>query len=354
MQRKGFTLIELLVVMAMIGMLVALLLPAVQQAREAARRSQCRNNLKQLTLALHNYHDAHQTLPPGYVSFGTRDGSGPAWAMIDGETWDAAPGWGWGKTILPYLDQAPLAALLPGELPLWSPQLSASVRTRLTVFLCPSAAGPADDVLLLNATGAPLLPAGQPVRLGRSHYVANHGQESCWGGASGVDGVTTIFTDIRTGATATVPVYGDVSRVSDGPFHRNSRVRFRDVTDGLSQTILLGEHSSRLSDKTWVGAVPGAFVHPRLSSPLNGPEQAATLLFSHSGPSGGEVDLSGLPIIHPINFPTLHVCQMYSDHTGGGHVALGDGSVRFISEYIDLLVFAALSSIAEQELVGEF
>ena len=74
----------------------------------------------------------------------------------------------------------------------------------------------------------------------------------------------------------------------------------------------------------------------------------------HIGPSGGEQDALGNPIIHPINFPTLHVGQMYSEHTGGGHVCLGDGSVRFIGESIDLLLFAALGSIAEEDSVGEF
>ena len=82
-RRSGFTLIELLVVIAIIAILIALLLPAVQQAREAARRTQCKNNLKQLGIALHNYHDTHSVFPPGYVSWGTSDGTGPAAAMID-------------------------------------------------------------------------------------------------------------------------------------------------------------------------------------------------------------------------------------------------------------------------------
>src|SRR4051812_6730319 len=92
--KRGFTLIELLVVIAIIAVLIALLLPAVQQAREAARRSQCKNNLKQIGLALHNYHDTANTLPPGWIGDPTGSNAGNRW--------------GWGTMILPYLDQAPL------------------------------------------------------------------------------------------------------------------------------------------------------------------------------------------------------------------------------------------------------
>lgn len=351
--RRGFTLIELLVVIAIIGLLIALLMPAVQQAREAARRAACRNHLKQLGLALHNYHEAHSVFPPGYVSYGTSDGSGPAWANIDPVTWDAAPGWGWGTLLLAYLDQAPLAQQLPGDRAIWDPQVQAAVGTKLPVFLCPSVSGEHEPFTVEDAAHAPLQFAGRTLRVGRSHYVASHGQESCWG-QCGAQGTTTIFTNIYTATTAQVVVNGDVSRVADGPFYRNSRTRFRDITDGTTNTIFLGEHSSRLSDKTWVGVVPGAYTHPRLLSPVNGSDAAATLTLVHAGPSGGELNITGFPIIHPVNYPALHVGQMFSEHEGGGHVCLGDGSVRFISENIDLLLFAELSSMGEGEVVGEF
>lgn len=138
--------------------------------------------------------------------------------------------------------------------------------------------------------------------------------------------------------------------MADGPFYRNSRVRMKDVTDGLTHTIFLGEHSASLSDKTWVGVVPGGFTHPRITSPENGPDAGGTLVLVHAGPSGGELDITGLPIIHPINFPTYHVGQMFSDHPVGGNVALGDGSVRFVTDDVDLLLWAEHSSINEREV----
>ena len=194
---------------------------------------------------------------------------------------------------------------------------------------------------------------GSPIMLGRSHYVASHGQESCWG-ECGSSEAGVVFSSIDPPQTRTVTINGDASKVADGPFFRNSKTRFRDVTDGLTNTIFLGEHSSRLSDKAWAGVVPGAFVHPRFASPENGPDAAATLTLVHAGPSGGELDITGFPIIHPVNFPTFHVGQMYSEHTGGGHVGLGDGSVRFISENVDLILWAELSSMNEGEVIGEF
>ncbi|WP_206028563.1 DUF1559 domain-containing protein [Thalassoroseus pseudoceratinae] len=350
---QGFTLIELLVVIAIIAILIALLLPAVQQAREAARRTQCRNQLKQLGIALHNYHDAHRSFPAGYASYATSDGSAPASANLDPNTWDAGPGWGWTAMLLPYFEQNNLADQLAPEFPIWHGPYAGLIETKLPMLLCPSSSGGDEAFAVLDASGQALTINGNPIRLGRSHYVASHGQESCWG-ECGASLSGEVFTDIYTSQTTTVTINGDVSRVADGPFYRNSRTRFQDVTDGTSNSIFLGEHTSRLSDKSWAGVVPGAFTHPQFSSPENGPDAAATLTLVHAGPSGGELDITGFPIIHPINFPTYHVGQMFSEHPGGGHVTFGDGSVRFISENISLLTFAELSSIGEGEVIGEF
>lgn len=351
-RHHGFTLVELLVVIAIIGVLVSLTLPAAQRVREATRRMQCSNNLRQQGLALQNFHALHNRFPAGYMSYPTTDGKGPPGAAIDPLTWDAAPGWGWAAQLLPHLEYTAVAQKLNYKQPIWAPQYADVIQTRLPTFLCPSATGGDDAFVVRDESGGPLQIGGTTIRLGRSHYVANHGQESCWG-ECGSAATGEVFTNIYTGETQIVKIDGDASRVADGPFYRNSRTSMRDILDGTSTTIFLGEHSSRLSEKTWVGVVPGAFTHPSFQSPENGPDAAATLTLVHAGPSGGELDITGWPIIHSINFPTYHVGQMYAQHDTGGNVCFGDGSVRFLSESIDLILFAELSSMAEDEVIQE-
>ena len=348
----GFTLIELLVVIAIIGILIGLMLPAVQATREAARRMQCSNNLRQLGLGLQNYHSAYKQFPAGYYSHPTRDGSGPAWAQIDPLTWDAAPGWGWASMILPFIEQTATAEQLHYGEPIWSARNAEAIDAELEVFLCPSVTGGSESFVVRDEAGLPLVIEGRQVRVGRSHYVASHGQESCWG-ECGSAATGEVFANIYTGATKIVSIQGDASRVADGPFFRNSKTKFSDIMDGTAQTIFLGEHSSALSEKTWVGVIPGAFTHPLFDSPENGPDAAATLTLVHAGPSGGELDITGSPIIHPVNFPTLHVGQMFSEHPGGGMVLFGDGSTHFIHNQVDLLVWAEASSMREREVIDE-
>ncbi len=349
-RRPAFTLIELLVVIAIIGVLAGLLLPAVQAAREAARRMSCSNNLRQVGLAAQNYHSAYNRFPSGYVSYATSDGTAPSSVQLDPITWDAGPGWGWAAALLPFAEGNAVIDNLRMDQPIWSLANEAAIATTLPLFLCPSTTGGDDPFVVQDDAGNPLIVGGRQVRLGRSHYVASHGQESCWG-ECGSAATGEVFTNIYTSATTIVAIDGDAGRVADGPFFRNSRTGFRDILDGTSNTIFFGEHSSALSDKTWVGVVPGAFTHPRFSSPENGPDAAATLTLVHAGPSGGELDITGSPIIHPINFPTYHVGQMYSEHPGGGYICLGDGSVRFVGKFVDLPLWAEMSSMDEGEVV---
>lgn len=349
----GFTLVELLVVIAIIGILIGMLLPAVQQVREASRRISCANNLRQMGLAMHNYESAHMHFPPGFTSTPTRDGSVPSGVHINSETWNAGPGWGWGAHLLPFVEGNNIFSQIDVDDPIWSPEHRAVIQNQLPMFLCPSSSGSTEPFTVVDGSENPYSPDGNaPLVLGRSHYVASHGQESAWGPEAGAGGgAHSVFTNIYTFDTRDVAVNGDVSRVADGPFYRNSKTRISEVRDGTSNSIFLGEHSSKLSDKTWVGVVPGAVVHPKFSSPENGSDGAATMVLIHMGPSGGETDMTGFPIIHPVNFPTFHVGQMYAEHTGGGNVCMGDGSVHFISEDLNLFTWAELSSIAEGEVV---
>ena len=354
-QTRGFTLVELLVVIAIIGILIGMLLPAVQQVREAARRTSCANNLRQLGLAMQNYEGAFGYFPPGFSSTPTNNGTVPSGEFISPSTWNASPGWGWGAYLLPFVEAGNIHDRLNFQSALWAADQREIIQTQIPVFLCPSASGDKEPFTVIDENRNPYSPDGAaPILLGRSHYVASHGQESAWGPEAGSDLTGTVFTDIYTFDTTTINIYGDVSRVADGPFYRNSKTKMSAIRDGTTHTIFLGEHSSKLSDKTWVGVVPGATVHPRFSSPENGPDGAATLVLFHMGPSGGELDITGFPIIHPVNFPTYHVGQMYAEHPGGGNVCMGDGSVQFIAETVDIITWAELSSISEGEVVGEW
>lgn len=310
----AFTLVELLVVIAVIGVLVSLLLPAVQAAREAAWRAQCGNNLKQIGLAFHLYHDVHQQFPSAYISQ-------PGGAQEDPATLDAAPGWAWGMLVLPFLEQENLHAQFVLSDPCWATSNAAAARSTLDVFLCPSASGERGPFHVLDDSGAAL------ATFGRSHYVANVGQDEPWG-----------YT------------LADYTGVADGPLYRNSPTRAADVIDGLSHTVFLGEHHSVLSNKTWVGVVPGTSVCPTPKFAFSSCDVAATLVQVHSGPAAGEVP----PAIHPPNSPLCHVCQMYAEHPGGCNVLLGDGGVRFISATIHQPTWAALSSHAGGEVIGAF
>ena len=338
-RRFGFTLVELLVVIAIIGVLVSLLLPAVQSAREAARRMSCQNNLRQLTLGIANYESALKLIPPAYITNTRLDGNFFGIPCAD-QYRNSAPGWGWGVFLLPFIEQTPLYQSLSLQEPCWSPANSVAVNAKVPLFLCPSASGGSDgfdiEKELDHRHGTPILRSdGSTIRFSHSHYVTNAGIHQPWGRE------TQYCYDYEQGEP--IAANGGKLAYMDGPFFPNSRMPIRRITDGLTNTIFLGEHSSILSNKTWVGVVPTAVTPPRLDlkrwqSENNG---AGCLVGVHSGP-----DTHDHPevIIHAPNNPFGHTDEMWGEHGPGCSISMGDGSVRFASAFIDPIVWVSLST----------
>lgn len=302
---RGFTLIELLVVIAIIAVLVALLLPAVQQAREAARRSSCKNNLKQIGLALHNYHDTHGAFPPGWIGV---EQTAPFRPDVEGPS-----GMSWHVMILPFMDQAPLYNQLNFSQPVIQTvpnQNSILFNTTITGYRCPSDPGP--ERWDIEEEGSP----GTPLQTNMP--TANY---------PGVFGTTEIH-DCETVGLGN-------NCWGNGVFGHNTAYKMRDLIDGTSNTFLVGERASRLNVpvgepahlSTWAGVIP------------EGEEAFARIL--------GGTD-------HPPNDPAGHLEDFSSFHEGGAQFLLGDGRVRFVSENIDGGVYQGLATRQGGEVVGEF
>jgi prepilin-type N-terminal cleavage/methylation domain-containing protein len=300
---RGFTLIELLVVIALVAMLIALLLPAVQAAREAARRTHCANNLKQIGLALHNYHGVHNVFPPGYT---TGLGQGSPGAPETG------PGWGWAAQLLGQLDQGPIFNALNFNLPITDGGSATARQAVLATFLCPSSigSGPFNPSIQFTITMDQVWHVTASVPLAAGQYVASAGPSTDNG----------------------IPAPGD------GVFFRNSRIGLRDITDGSSQTLLVGERSREVADATWVGVMPGIVVCPSLGWAIPDCAPASAAVLGTTGPKVGPLRVGAA------NFSSLH--------PGGSHFLLGDGSVRFLKTSIDTRVRAALATRAGGEVMA--
>jgi prepilin-type N-terminal cleavage/methylation domain-containing protein/prepilin-type processing-associated H-X9-DG protein len=301
---RGFTLIELLVVISIIAVLAGLLLPAVQSAREAARRVQCTNSLKQIGLALHNYHGAAGVFPPGYVS-------GTVNNLADGP--ETGPGWGWATLMLSDFDQAPTYSNVNFGIQITDPG-SQTVRViTFSSFLCPS-----------NAYGRG--PIGLKDRAG--NVVINDLSAGQYVGSAGQLEVDEFAAD------------------NNGVFYRNSRVGFRDIIDGTTTTLMAGERSRNVADATWVGAIPNAIACNSPGWKFQDCETSNVLILAHTGPSPDEnwVDLP--------NNKLAGVDDYWSGHPGGCNFLFCDGSVRFVKETMNPQVFSFLATRAGGELIS--
>jgi prepilin-type N-terminal cleavage/methylation domain-containing protein/prepilin-type processing-associated H-X9-DG protein len=329
-KRCGFTLIELLVVIAIIAILVALLLPAVQQAREAARRSSCKNNLKQLGLAIHNFEEAYS-----YVH---------AWSRVIREDeypggWPAGNPYGDRTTygtlfhLLPALEQPALFDLIdtrrsyfdPANLPApYGTQNPQPFSNPISVFNCPSTPGsPTCDYGQYAASlGLDLGPLLSP----RTDYVPIRGLHSSLAVCAGMPNANTNNGMLGTDDT-----------------ERRWKVRFADVTDGLSNTICLAEiagKQNRMYRNQIVGDTLNCFL---------GDVNIARQIRGYAGTDPNQPELQGCSAINISNENGL-----YSFHAGGVQVLMGDGSVRFVSENLSTIVLARLITRNGGEVVGEF
>ncbi len=307
--RRCFTLIELLVVIAIIGTLVALLLPAVQKAREAANRVRCQNNLKQIGLALHMYHDDMRFLPSGYLWNPRISGTYAECRNSPGDPTDTAPGWGWAALLLQYLEQDNLRRQIDLQVPIEDSRYDQVRTTLLPIFVCPSDQSTGIYTIISDLG----LPMGQAAT---NSYTASYGS-----------GFRITLEPDR----------------GNGLFFRNSRIRIADILDGSSNTLAIGERAALFTRTPWAGSPCEGTIHITPGAPTNSTAvgDSPTQPLAQTGS-------------HTLNDPSADPDNFFTPHPATGQFLFADGSVRGVQTHIDLGVFQALSTRAGGEVVNDF
>ena len=311
-RRRGFTLIELLVVIAVIGVLMALLLPAVQATREAARRMACANNLKNLGLAAHNYHDTHGTFPPGAV--------GPVGPLFS--QYLQLKHHGLTTYLLPYVEQQPLASRYRWDVSWFDPPNQPVVNTPLSIWQCPSAqANRMMDGSLPTITPPPM--------------DVYSGTAAC-GDYAGMGVVDAGLA--QTGLIDPPAGPRDERGHYEGAFTINAERSMSDIQDGTSHTILIAECGGR--PQLWHGRrqIPGL-------SLSGGPWASRNLLW------GRGATRDGTAFFGPCAVNCTNDREVYGFHPSGAGTVFADGSVHFLSVGTDIRVFAGLVTRAGGEVI---
>ena len=357
---RGFTLIELLVVISIIGVLISLLLPAVQSAREAARRAQCVNNLKQIGVALFNYESSVGAFPPGYIDSQNNPNNTP--------DLDMGTGWGWAAMSLPFLEQQPLYNAINFNLAITSPSNSTAVLTSLNVFQCPSDGyNPQPCILYVSSTSTTPI-----ATVAHSNYAAVSGWEECFMNAGGNPqpfylnntdpNDSPITAGDPTDGIAAMGVACGFGSAGIGMFWRNSNTRIASVTDGLSNTNAIGERCTAHSPSTWVGAVTGARVPAWMAttpwtSPNTPPSQCQN---QGNGTAYDNADFDEALCLAHGNFthkpnsdnPLYDPDVFWSMHPGGCNFLFADGSVHFLKTYMHGRTYQYVMTRAGGEIIS--